>query len=522
MVKFSFIALASALAAPSASAGTTKTIKLGHRNLRRGDPATKALLKKAAPYKKGGAKKVHRRAEDAEFEITGSYSLEFSQCIDVQTTDEDLFDEDIIGYAKAGQVVSTKSYVLFHVCTDDTCYLDAEDDLYMVDLGTYLANIATYHANKRTDFCEQCERNDEYCNPEEEEDEDEAEEEGEGEEEGDEGEEEGEEGEGEEGEEGEGEGEDRRMLKKAKRKYSKKIERKLANKNYIDCDKCQAYECFVDEEDLDDSVQSQNEIDNQISEWIGQLAECQETGVQWNGMDLYTGAMCSPYGDGVELAVFVNEECTMYTNQKTFASVYNPYANNDGNNANIDYVTYAEEYIKTAFKEVTPCKQVEYDEYNEDEDENNEEEEEDNNEASEYCQAVMQEDTVSFSNCQADEDEAEEEEDDQFDWSWYSSSAISAEKADDINSVCVAINAMDSESYGAHVYDEETNGSWYTRNKKGAIVYGDEEEEESMSGGMIALIAVVAVAAVGAAIFLATKKKPSAPVDTAYQGGTMS
>lgn len=84
MVKFSFIALASALAAPSASAGTTKTIKLGHRNLRRGDPATKALLKKAAPYKKGGAKKVHRRAEDAEFEITGSYSLEFSQCIDVQ------------------------------------------------------------------------------------------------------------------------------------------------------------------------------------------------------------------------------------------------------------------------------------------------------------------------------------------------------------------------------------------------------------------------------------------------------
>ena len=80
---------------------------------------------------------------------------------------------------------------------------------------------------------------------------------------------------------------------------------------------------------------------------------------------------------------------------------------------------------------------------------------------------------------------------------------------------------MDSESYGAHVYDEETNGSWYTRNKKGAIVYGDEDEE-GMSGGMIALIAVVAVAAVGAAIFLATKKKPSAPVDTAYQGGTMS
>ena len=81
-------------------------------------------------------------------------------------------DENIIGYAQAGQIVSTQSYVLFHVCLEDsTCYIDAEDDRYMVPLSTYLANIATYHANKRSDFCEQCERNDEYCNPEEEEEE---------------------------------------------------------------------------------------------------------------------------------------------------------------------------------------------------------------------------------------------------------------------------------------------------------------------------------------------------------------
>lgn len=515
MVKFSLIALASALAASSASAGTPKTIKLGRRNLRRGDPATEALLKKATPYKKGGAKKVQRRAEEeAAFEITGSYSLEFSQCIDVKTTDEELMDENIIGYAQAGQIVSTQSYVLFHVCLEDsTCYIDSEDDLYMVPLPVYLANIATYHANKRSDFCDQCERNDEFCNPEEEEAEDE---ENEAEEEdNEEAEEEGDEENNEEGDEGE------RKLKKAKRKYSKKIERKLANKNYIDCYECQSKGCFVDEEDLDDGVQTQREIDEQISEWIGQLSECQETGVQWNDMNLYTGAMCSPYGDGVELAVFVNEDCTMYTNQKTFASVYNPYANNeDGNNANIDYLTYAEDYIKTAFKEITPCKQVEYDDYNEDEDENNEEEEEENNEASEYCRAVMEDEVVSFSDCQADEDAEEEEQDDEYDWSWYDSSAISAEKADDINSVCVALNAMESESYGAHVYDEEASGSWYTRNKKGAIVYGDEDE--GMSGGAIAGIIIVVVAVVGAAMFLATKKKSSAPVDTSYQGGAMS
>ena len=175
MVKFSFVALASALAAVSTDAASRpvakKHIKLGNRNLRRGDAATEALLKKATPYKgkRTGAKKVGRRAEEAEFEIDGTYSLQFSECVDIKTMDEDLFDEDIVSYVQAGKIVAAKSYVLFHVCQDNTCYLDAEDDLYLVDLPTYLTNVAQYHANKRNDYCEQCERLEEVCNPEEEE-----------------------------------------------------------------------------------------------------------------------------------------------------------------------------------------------------------------------------------------------------------------------------------------------------------------------------------------------------------------
>ena len=59
---------------------------------------------------------------------------------------------------------------------------------------------------------------------------------------------------------------------------------------------------------MDDGVQRQDELDESVSEWIADLAECKESGAQWNGLDLYIGAMCSPYGDGVELAVFVNED----------------------------------------------------------------------------------------------------------------------------------------------------------------------------------------------------------------------
>ena len=172
MANLSFLALATVLgvAAGDAVARPQRrtTLKLGNRQLRRGDPAAEALLRHARPYRRPDGR---ARRLDEEFEIDGSYSLKFSQCVDARTYDEDLFDEDLVEYAQAGQVVSSKSYVLFHVCQDDDCYYDAEDDLYVVDLPTYLANVATYHANKRNDYCEQCERFDDYCNPEDEEDE---------------------------------------------------------------------------------------------------------------------------------------------------------------------------------------------------------------------------------------------------------------------------------------------------------------------------------------------------------------
>ena len=163
MVKFSFLALAAAAsAAAAASPAVKRTIKLGNRNLRRGDAGTEALLKKAVKYNKKSVASA-RRGLDEEFEIDGTYNLKFSECVDVKTYNEDLFDEDLVAYVQEGQVVSSSSYVLFHVCQSDDCYYESDDDLYIVDLPTYLENVATYHANKRTDYCEMCEEFEEYC-----------------------------------------------------------------------------------------------------------------------------------------------------------------------------------------------------------------------------------------------------------------------------------------------------------------------------------------------------------------------
>lgn len=194
MVKFSFVALAAATIGAASASVVKKNIKLGNRSLRRGDPATEALLKKAVPYKKSGGNnnnnnlstidnKVSRRAEENNNGIDGSYYIQFSECMDVKLYDEDLFDENIINYVKNGQIVAAKSYVLFHVCQKDSCYLESDEDLYLVDLATYMTNIAQYYANKRTDYCEQCQEYEDYCNPQQEEEEEAAAEEEEPEEE---------------------------------------------------------------------------------------------------------------------------------------------------------------------------------------------------------------------------------------------------------------------------------------------------------------------------------------------------
>merc|ERR1719203_1507027 len=279
-----------------------------------------------------------------------------------------------------------------------------------------------------------------------------------------------------------------RKKKKSAGKAAAAITRKLANnKEYIDCDQCSAYECYVDEDDMDDGQQRRDELDEEVSNWIEELAECQETGQQWNGLDLYTGVMCSPYGDGVELAVFANEDCTWYTNQAGFQDVYDPYADDD-EGGNINYIMYAEEFIKAAFSEVTPCLQKEYANPEEDEEENEDEDDEEQEyQVNDYCQGIMEEDVVSFNACEAEEEEEEEENDDGNNYDWYN---YDMKEADDVEQVCAKLNEIDSADY-SHVYDEAASGTWYKRNKKGAIVY-KTDEKEGLSGGAIAgIIAIV-------------------------------
>lgn len=272
---------------------------------------------------------------------------------------------------------------------------------------------------------------------------------------------------------------------------------------------------------MDDAVMRQDELDEGVSQFIEELAQCQETGVQMNGVDLYMGAMCSPYGDGVELAVFANEDCTWYTSQKSVSSVYNPNANGDGDNDyNINYLTYAENYIKKAFQGYIPCEQKEYaDPDEEDNGDNNDEE--DNYEASEYCRGATEE-ASHYGSCYSEQDNQEEEEEDEnaANYNWFT---YDVKEAEDTEEVCVALQSMDRGEL-SHTYDdsEEASGSWYERNKKGKIITGDEESS-GLSAGAITAIVLISMAVLGAVGFFMKKdSKKKSLAESDYQGGEMS
>jgi hypothetical protein len=108
------------------------------------------------------AKPLHRHLANGY--PTSAHSIRFSQCIDLKLLDDDLFDDAVIEYVQNGEIVSTKSYVTFHLCYHEECYYESENDLYFVDLTSFLETVGVFRANERGRYCEACVEFEGYCN----------------------------------------------------------------------------------------------------------------------------------------------------------------------------------------------------------------------------------------------------------------------------------------------------------------------------------------------------------------------
>jgi hypothetical protein len=105
-------------------------------------------------------------SSSSNFQISPSHSIQFSSCVAIKSEpyDNDIFYSDTnIEYAKNGQIVSEKSYIVFNVCTTAICKYDGHENLYMISLDNYLTAVMGYYPTKTSRYCATCLTSQEYC-----------------------------------------------------------------------------------------------------------------------------------------------------------------------------------------------------------------------------------------------------------------------------------------------------------------------------------------------------------------------
>jgi hypothetical protein len=117
------------------------------------------LLRAAIPVDRNGQRRL------ADYEITYEYSIQFNQCLSLSTepADETIFGDSYIAYTKAGQIIPQTSYVLFNVCLTGSCTYGADDNLWMVSLGSYLESMLDYLPEVENRYCEVCQAAEASC-----------------------------------------------------------------------------------------------------------------------------------------------------------------------------------------------------------------------------------------------------------------------------------------------------------------------------------------------------------------------
>lgn len=378
--------------------------------------------------------KVHqaasRKLDQNEFEITGEYSVIFNSCesLTVQANFDQGGDDN--GYTvqnmySNGQLKAQRSYILFDICPSSYCYTDngKYHDTYITDMASFIDAFAEFIPQKQEAYCEGCNENMDYC---------------------------------------------MYYNQDSSSTGGTAVMVEDVIYEYINCDRCQAYGCFSENREDDGSV-----------EWIRQMTECAESEnpMYYEGQAIRWGFMCDEDGDGVEVAAFLDEDCTLYTNQVSFGSSM----------SNYDYYMWSttKQSIEYMFSTQFSCYDPEITYINPyDEEAGNYDEEfynykngyyQNNNgnnayevpEAAEWCRDVFdgEMDTVSMNDCgyNYNENQAQEEEQEEENNNGYyvqQTYTLSEEMAEDGYSVCTALNNMGGS--GEHLYETKNSGSLYT------------------------------------------------------------
>jgi hypothetical protein len=155
--------LVAVISAADASALQSERVK--GTTIRADSPAARDIMNNAVRVNRRGERILNN---EEDFELTSAYSFQFDTCVSLTTEPDDagqiIFDATLEIYATKGEIVPQTSFVLFNVCKTKYCdYYEADDNLYMIDVGTYMSSIADFYVQRRKEYCTACKNSLQYC-----------------------------------------------------------------------------------------------------------------------------------------------------------------------------------------------------------------------------------------------------------------------------------------------------------------------------------------------------------------------
>lgn len=336
------------------------------------DQAT--IMKNAKPYSEA-AKNTEFQRKLGGMEITGSFSIQFQSCFSFTTSYEDIFENEEDGGMKMvlfqnGDLQPLRSYAIFRLCYNNVCNANGNEALleYVVDLDTYVQALVSYLPSKMEEFCEGCEENADSClailyggyagayqnggqyryqnynandnnyngnnanqvNYEY-----------------------GQYGYGANGNNGQQAQQQQQQNynynngeQAQQAYYNNGNNRKLAELHdfekrvlqegqvvkQLDCSLCQEYGCLGGDDNNNGDIYGFEAA----SEWLQEMAECKETEINYYGSSnayygqnqgddnqLFAGFVCNQDGNGVEIGLFLDEECILYLTNESYQNYMN-------------------------------------------------------------------------------------------------------------------------------------------------------------------------------------------------------
>ena len=309
------------------------------------DKAT--LMSKATPHSDAAKK---RKLD--EVEITGVHSVQFQNCFSLTESYEEIFENDDDGTGmmlmSQGKLLPMRSYSIFRLCYNSNCNSYNPMD-YVVDLDTYIQALVNYLPTQMENFCEGCQDNYDSCmslmyggygngnnnnnqnynvNYQ-----------------------------------SNGSGSYNNNGQQQQNSYNNgynnnnnnngngynrkladlhDFEQRVLNDNgqvvkQLDCYLCDTYGCLKEEDDDNENDMYGFEA---ATEWLEDLSQCKETGISYSGgygggynnnnnnnnnnngdgNELYGGFVCNADGNGVEIGLFLDEECVLYLPNEPYSN----------------------------------------------------------------------------------------------------------------------------------------------------------------------------------------------------------